>query len=162
MSLSSLKHMLSKTLLALVGAALLTGPALAASSQVKISTPKFESTTPTLKWDAQGFNLIQPVRAEVASTGQASWYGVPDGFHGRRTASGAVFNAHGMTAAHPYLPFGTRVKVTNIRNGLSVRVVVTDRGPFHGGRVIDVSQGAAARLGMISTGTAPVRLQVLR
>jgi rare lipoprotein A len=152
--------MLSKTFSILAATAFLASPALATPSQVEISGPNFESEAPALKWDAPSTNRIQSVRPEIAST--ASWYGVPDGFHGRRTASGEIFNAHGLTAAHPYLPFGTRVKVTNVRNGRSVVLRVTDRGPYVGGRVIDVSQGAAVRLGMISTGTAPVNIKVLR
>ena len=154
--------MFSKIFLSLAGAALLTGPALAASSQVQISTPKFESTAPALKWDAQDFNLIRPVRAEVASTGQASWYGVQDGFHGRRTANGEIFNAFGNTAAHRSLPFGTMVKVTNLNNNRTTVIRINDRGPFVRGRIVDLSQGSAAKIGLISTGTAPVRLEVLR
>ena len=67
-----------------------------------------------------------------------------------------------MTAAHRSLPFGTRVRVTNKRNGRSVVVRINDRGPFSGGRILDVSKAAANRLGLIATGTAPVTLQVLR
>jgi len=78
--------------------------------------------------------------------GMASWYG--PGFHGRRTASGETFNSSGLTAAHRYLPFGTRVRVTNLRNGRSVVVRINDRGPFSGGRVIDLSRGAAAIIGV--------------
>jgi rare lipoprotein A (peptidoglycan hydrolase) len=96
---------------------------------------------------------------ELAST--ASWYGVPDGFHGQRTASGERFNAYGLSAAHRTLPMGTRVRVTNLGNGRAVIVRINDRGPYVSGRSIDLSQGAAARLGMISTGTATVRIQVL-
>lgn len=91
-------------------------------------------------------------------SGTASWYG--PGFHGRRTASGERFNSYGLTAAHRSLPFGTRVRVTNARTGRSVVVRINDRGPFSRGRVIDLSRGAARVLGV--TGTAPVRLDVLR
>jgi rare lipoprotein A len=66
-----------------------------------------------------------------------------------------------MTAAHRSLPFGTRLKVTNIRNGKTVHVRVNDRGPFTGGRILDVSRGAARQLGMISSGTAKVKIEVL-
>jgi rare lipoprotein A len=90
----------------------------------------------------------------------ASWYG--PGFAGNRTSSGEVFNPGAMTAAHPYLPFGTRVRVTNRVNGKSVVVRINDRGPFVGGRAIDLSQGAAGRIGMISTGVVPVLIEVLR
>lgn len=91
--------------------------------------------------------------------GMASWYG--PGFHGRRTASGETFNSSSLTAAHRYLPFGTRVRVTNLRNGRSVVVRINDRGPFSGGRVIDLSRGAAAIIGVFQSGVAPVVLEVL-
>lgn len=91
--------------------------------------------------------------------GIASWYG--PGFHGRKTASGERFNQNALTAAHRYLPFGTQVKVTNLRNGNSVVVRINDRGPFTGGRIIDLSAGAARLIGVKSSGIAPVSLQVL-
>ncbi len=91
--------------------------------------------------------------------GMASWYG--PGFHGGRTASGESFNAFGFTAAHRYLPFGTRVKVTNLRNGRSVVVRINDRGPHTGGRIIDLSKGAASVIGLFQSGVAPVLLEVL-
>jgi len=91
--------------------------------------------------------------------GMASWYG--PGFHGRRTASGETFNSSSLTAAHRYLPFGTKVRVTNLRNGRSVVVRINDRGPFSGGRVIDLSRGAAAIIGVFQSGVAPVVLEVL-
>ncbi|MFM6515019.1 MAG: septal ring lytic transglycosylase RlpA family protein, partial [Microcystis panniformis] len=91
--------------------------------------------------------------------GMASWYG--SGFHGRRTASGETFNSGGLTAAHRYLPFGTKVRVTNLHNGRSVVVRINDRGPFSGGRVIDLSRGAAAIIGVFQSGVAPVVLEVL-
>src|SRR5215207_7783665 len=91
--------------------------------------------------------------------GLASWYG--PGFHGRRTASGAVYTGAALTAAHRSLPFGTLVQVTNLENGRTVVVVVDDRGPFARGRVIDLSAAAARRLGMIRAGVVPVRLEVV-
>jgi rare lipoprotein A len=91
--------------------------------------------------------------------GVASWYG--PGFHGRRTASGQRFDMHALTAAHPTLPFGTRVKVTNLANGRSVVLVVNDRGPFVRGRIIDVSHHGAEHLGFVRAGTARVRVRVL-
>ena len=109
-------------------------------------------------WDPSSVNRIESLGAKVASL--ASWYG--PGFHGRRTASGAVFDQWSDTAAHRTLPFGTRVRVTNADTGKSTVVVIRDRGPFVPGRVIDLSQGAAARIGMVSSGVAPVRLEVLR
>jgi rare lipoprotein A len=91
--------------------------------------------------------------------GIASWYGY-DG-SGPRTATGERFNPEGLTAAHRSLPFGTRVRVTNVRNGRSVVVRINDRGPFIRGRIIDLSAGAARILGMMGSGLAPVRIEVL-
>jgi rare lipoprotein A len=95
--------------------------------------------------------------ATLPQTGRASWYGAAH--HGKRTASGAIYDKEALTAAHPSLPFGTRVTVTNLSNGKSVEVEITDRGPFVGGRIIDLSQAAARALGMVESGTATVRLE---
>lgn len=89
-----------------------------------------------------------------AQCGKASWYG--PGFHGRSTASGERFNQSNMTAAHKYLPFGTRLRVTNKRNGKSVVVRINDRGPYVGGRLLDLSKGAASQIGMVRSGSASV------
>lgn len=94
-----------------------------------------------------------------AQVGVASWYG-PD-HNGRVTASGAIFDAGKLTAAHRSLPFDTEVKVTNLRNGKSVDVVINDRGPAVRGRAIDLSELAARRLGMTRKGLAPVRIEPL-
>lgn len=93
-------------------------------------------------------------------TGVASYYGRR--FHGRLTANGERFNMNAMTAAHKTLPFGTKVRVTNPRNGKSVVVRINDRGPFIRGRTIDLSRAAASRIGMISSGHARVELDVVR
>jgi rare lipoprotein A len=85
--------------------------------------------------------------------GRASWYKL-----GGRTASGERNNPSAMTAAHRSLPFGTRVRVENLKNGKYVVVRINDRGPFVGGRVIDVSKAAAEQLGMMRSGTASVRI----
>lgn len=98
-----------------------------------------------------------PIR--ISLTGMASWYG--PGFHGNPSASGERFNQNALTAAHRTLPFGTRVLVTNLDNGQSVVVRINDRGPFHGNRVIDLSMGAARVLGLVQSGVAPVRLEVI-
>lgn len=100
---------------------------------------------------------ISPFR--VKFTGMASWYG--PGFHGNQSASGERYNQNAMTAAHRNLPFGTRVQVTNLDNGRSVVVRINDRGPYAHGRVIDLSAAAARILGVMQTGVAPVRLDVL-
>lgn len=95
-----------------------------------------------------------------ASTGQASWYG--PGFYGGRTANGERLRPGTLTAAHRTLPFGTRVRVTNLWNGRTAVVRINDRGPFYGNRVIDLAHGAAQELGVASTGVAQVKLEVLR
>lgn len=92
-------------------------------------------------------------------SGVASWYGHP--FHGRTTASGEVYDMHAWTAAHPWLPFDTRLRVENRDNGRSVEVRVNDRGPFARGRILDLSRAAAEALGMLGPGTARVRLTVV-
>ena len=92
--------------------------------------------------------------------GEASWYG--PGFFGNRTASGEVLRPGSLTAAHRTLPFGTQVRVTNMGNGRSAIVRINDRGPFHGHRVIDLAHGAASNLGLISSGIANVKLEVLQ
>ena len=92
-------------------------------------------------------------------TGVASWYG---GHHaGRQTASGEIFSTALRTAAHRNLPFGTMLRVTNLRNGRTSVVRVNDRGPFVGGRSIDLSEQAARDLAMVDDGLAPVRLEIL-
>jgi rare lipoprotein A len=91
--------------------------------------------------------------------GEASWYGEP--YHGRRTSSGERYDMHRLTAAHPSLPFGTRVRVTNLDNGRSVEVRINDRGPWKRGRIVDVSLAAAQRLGAVVLGVIPVRLTVI-
>lgn len=98
---------------------------------------------------------------EVLATfeGQASWYGA--NFHGQQTACGDVFNMHELTAAHRQLPCGARVRVTNLDNGEQVTVTVNDHGPQVGDRVMDLSRAAAREIGMRSTGTAPIRGEVL-
>jgi peptidoglycan lytic transglycosylase len=91
--------------------------------------------------------------------GIASWYG--PGFHGQPTSSGAIYDQHALTAAHPKLPLGTRARVTNLENGKSVEVLINDRGPFAKSRVIDLSYAAAREIGMIGPGTARVRIDVV-
>jgi len=95
-------------------------------------------------------------RSEV---GDASYYGSE--FEGKKTASGERYHGDALTAAHHTLPFGTRLKVTDLSNGRSVEVVVNDRGPHKKGRVVDLSRRAAEELGMIGRGIARVRVEVL-
>jgi len=92
--------------------------------------------------------------------GVASYYA--DEFHGRPTASGEIFDMNGLSCAHRTLPLGTRVRVTNLDNGKSVELPVNDCGPFVEGRIIDLSKGAAEKLGMIESGTAIVKIEVIK
>jgi len=94
---------------------------------------------------------------KIASQGLASFYS-----EGTKTANGETFDAHELTAAHPTLPFGTKLRVTDVKTGRSVTVRVNDRGPYVPGRIVDVSHSAAAKLGMIGKGVANVRLDVVQ
>ena len=91
---------------------------------------------------------------------EASYYA--DMFHGRQTASGELFDLHGRTAAHRDLRFGTRVRVTNLKNGRKITVRINDRGPYVGERAIDLSYGAARKLRMVEAGVVPVEIEILR
>jgi rare lipoprotein A len=95
--------------------------------------------------------------ALLPQTGLASWYGAQH--QGKQTASGTIFDQAALTAAHRSLPFGSKVKVTNLANGKSVEVEITDRGPFAENRIIDLSQAAAKALEMMESGTATVRIE---
>ena len=99
---------------------------------------------------------ILPTPAHARQCGTASHYGVGDGYDGQRTASGARFNAYGSIAAHPSLPFGTRLLVTNRDNGKQTVVTVNDRGPYYGGRMIDLSYGSFSKIASPSQGTARI------
>ena len=91
--------------------------------------------------------------ADAGQVGRASWYALTS-----KTASGERMNPNALTAAHRSLPFGTKVLVENLSNGRSVVVRINDRGPFTGGRIIDLSKAAAAKIGMIHSGVAKVRV----
>jgi rare lipoprotein A (peptidoglycan hydrolase) len=107
------------------------------------------TVTPTSASDADGGGKVC----------RASWYGPR--FARRRTASGAPFDPQALTAAHRTLPFGSKVRVTNLHNGRSVVLTITDRGPFRARREIDLSYGAARALGMVERGVATVRVELL-
>lgn len=102
----------------------------------------------------------QPLDTTYTVRGMASYYG--DELAGRPTASGEPFDPTRLTAAHRTLPFGTKLRVTNLRNGKTVVVRINDRGPFARRRIIDLSYAAARRIGMVATGTALVRIERLR
>ena len=144
-----------------------TAPVLAASFS-SLSTPAADAVirdvVPTPSWEDRFLRQMPTApkglqQLAAAYTGQASWYG--PGFYGNRTASGEVLRPGTYTAAHRSLPFGTRVKVTNLNNGRSTVVRINDRGPYAGGRIIDLAHGAASDLGVTASGVATVRLEVL-
>jgi rare lipoprotein A len=134
-----------KTLIAVVAVALAVGCGSSGATS-RTTTPGTESSRSRSSGPAQ--------------RGKATWYG--GRFHGRKTASGERFDKRALTAAHRKLPFGTRVRVTNLKNGRSVVVRINDRGPFGGkGRIIDVSEAAARKLDMIRAGVVPVTVERL-
>ncbi len=104
-------------------------------------------------------NTASRPRPKPYQVGTASWYGAD--FHGKTTASGEPFNMYQYTAAHRRLPLGTVVRVTNLKNGESVIVRVNDRGPMPRSRIIDLSYGAARRIGLSGPGLEPVRLDIV-
>lgn len=128
--------------------------------------------TPSYEPPSRGGNMVEYEQSggryrvldssrDYDERGLASWYG--EYFHGRPTSSGEPFDMHELSAAHRTLPLPTWVLVTNLANGRSLRLRVNDRGPFHDPdeRIIDVSYAAAVELGMVGTGTAPVRVEAI-
>lgn len=126
------------------------------------STSTYNYTNNTKPYTVNG-KTYYPMSTSAAvgftETGEASWYG--PSFHGKKTSSGEIYNQYAYTAAHKTLPFGTKLRVTNLGNGLSTTVVVNDRGPFKDGRIIDLSNSAAKDISMIGTGTARVRITAI-
>ena len=107
----------------------------------------------------------EEIKEELANysyfqTGNASFYGGK--WHGRKTANGEIFDTYKLTAAHKTLPFGTRVRVTNLSNGKSVIVRINNRGPYSKGRVIDLSQAAFSKIENMSKGVTKVKLEILK
>jgi peptidoglycan lytic transglycosylase len=100
-----------------------------------------------------------PAPEGYVEEGNASWYGVP--FNGRRASNGEIYDMNKLTAAHRTLPFDTMVRVTNLNNGKSTVVRITDRGPFVENRIIDLSQAAAREIDSIGPGVVPVRVEVI-
>jgi peptidoglycan lytic transglycosylase len=112
------------------------------------------------KREAAGPHAAMPAAmSPYTEEGVASWYGVP--FHGRRASNGEIYDMHKLTAAHRTLPFDTVVRVTNLSNGKSTVVRITDRGPFVDNRIIDLSMAAAGEIDSIGAGVVPVRLEIL-
>jgi rare lipoprotein A len=133
------------TLLLLAGTILMVGPVLQPAAAFGGDPVAFASAI------ERGIVTVQ--------VGVISWYGAA--FHDKQTASGERFNSDAYTMAHPTLPFGTEVRVTNLRNGRSIVVRVNDRGPHVGSRIADLSRAAAAQLGMIQRGVIRARIEVL-
>ena len=102
---------------------------------------------------------LMPAAKGYREEGMASWYG--NKFHGRKTSNGETYDMYGMTAAHKTLPIPAYVRVTNLANGRQIIVRVNDRGPFHGGRIIDLSYAGAKKLGYANSGTARVRVEAI-
>lgn len=144
------------TVVAMLAAACGTGPALERSAGTVRSVGTNSGDKPYTINGVQYFPKADP---NYDAVGFASWYGAD--FHGRPTASGEPYDMHAMTAAHTTLPFGTKVKVTNLQNGRSAVLTVNDRGPFAQNRIIDVSRSAATKLGFHKGGVARVRVRVM-
>lgn len=133
-------------------------PALAWLAALLLLTGLAGPALRSVAW--MGNSLDQDRSAETwTEEGLVSWYGPR--FHGRPTASGEIFDSGELTMAHPSLPFGSRVRVTNLANGREVVVRVNDRGPYVDGRIADLSRAAAADLGMVRRGVATARLALL-
>lgn len=130
-----------------------------ARSQPPASDGKKETSTPESGSAATPRVKAPEGKALLTLEGVASYYAHE--FHGRLTSNGETFDMHSLTAAHRTLPFGTKLRVTNLENNRTVTVRINDRGPFKEGRIIDLAMGAAEELDMIRNGTARVRLEVL-
>jgi len=126
--------------------------------------------TPSMLLNAKDLNILayidrgikyypKYIKTGFIKYGKASWYGKP--FHGRLTASGERYNMYSMTAAHRTYAMGTRLKITNLDNKRSVKVRVNDRGPFYSSRDIDLSYGAAKKLGIVKKGIGRIKIEVL-
>jgi rare lipoprotein A len=134
-----------------LGAGAASGPS--SLEAAKVTTPLVGRST-----SGQKINKSISHKSKPYQVGTASWYG--EQFQGRQTASGEPFDMHDFTAAHPSLPLGSMVKVTNLRNGKAVVVRINDRGPVVEGRIIDVSYTAAQALGFKERGVQTVRLEL--
>ncbi len=116
----------------------------------------FDSCASAVRYSTQDTAFKNSEKVQI---GVASYYGAE--FHGRPTSSGEIYDMNALTAAHPSLPLGTLVKVTNLANNKSVIVRINDRGPFKKNRIIDVSYEAAKQLGFLNDGTALVKIEVI-
>jgi len=147
---SEIRNSKSAILLLVLSLAVATGCAHRGARQPSLR-PAAPAPTPT--------PVVEPVEEGFTEKGIASWYGEP--YHGRRTASGEIYDMHEMTAAHRTLAFGTMVKVNRRDTGADVLVRINDRGPFIEGRIIDLSFAAARNIGLDVDGVAPVKIKVV-
>jgi rare lipoprotein A len=131
-----------------------TGEAAKRSTDVRETPPPATAPTPRRSKPAP-----TPAPSGYTEEGNASWYGEP--FHGRRASNGEIYDMYKLTAAHRTLPFETMVRVTNLSNGKSTVVRITDRGPFVDNRIIDLSLAAAREVDSVGPGVVPVRVEVL-
>src|SRR5918994_3074977 len=147
----------------LQGGSVLPGSAIGVEPQPTEAATLDDSAVPPKDKRAQGKKAreanIRETSKKKVIRGQASWYG--PGFHGKKTASGEIFDQGRLTAAHKTLPLGTKAKVTNLENGNSVEVEINDRGPYVGDRVIDLSSATANALGFVESGLTLVRIEPL-
>ncbi len=129
---------------------------------IEDASPKYEPYSTGGNKDysvlGQSYKVLRTVDG-FKQKGKASWYGKK--FHGHKTSNGEVYDMYSMTAAHKTLPIPSYVKVTNVDNGKAAVVRINDRGPFHSGRIIDLSYAAAYKLGVIETGTANVEIEAI-
>ncbi|MGB2899977.1 MAG: septal ring lytic transglycosylase RlpA family protein [Candidatus Acidiferrum sp.] len=131
-----------------------TPPATEEAAKRSTDLPETPATAAARKRNTPG-----PAPVGYTEEGNASWYGAP--FHGRRASNGEVYDMYKLTAAHRTLPFETMVRVTNVGNGKSTVVRITDRGPFVDNRIIDLSLAAAREIESVGPGVVPVRVEVL-
>jgi rare lipoprotein A len=137
-----------------------TPPGTAESAKRTTDVPETPANPPTISpAPSRGRPGVAPVPSGYTEEGNASWYGEP--FHGRRASNGEIYDMYKLTAAHRTLPFETMVRVTNLSNGKSTTVRITDRGPFIENRIIDLSLAAAREIDSVVPGVVPVRVEVI-
>jgi len=136
---------------------------LSEKNDQSLTLPQVSGETNSGESDIQkastGSDSLKKQGAKHRFNGTASWYG--PGFHGKKTASGEIYDQNKLTAAHKTLPLGSKARVTNLDNGSAVEVEINDRGPFVEGRIIDLSRAAARALGFVKSGTAPVQVELI-
>jgi len=131
-----------------------------ATVQVPPAPPTSAESAPAVTANSPDLEIPRETKPLLIETGIASWYGAP--YHNRRGSNGEVYDMHAMTAAHRTLPLGSVVRVTNLESRQSAIVRITDRGPFVEGRIVDLSQAAAEKIGMLQKGTVGVKLELLK